>query len=198
MPILIQCPSCERRLRVPDNLLGKQVKCPSCQTTFTAAEGGEAEGPGTAPTEEGRPVTARRRPAPPPPDDDEGNDEERPSRSQRRRPPEDWDEEEGYEEEDDYEEETRPRRRRRRRARTAEAKATVTPPAIALLVAGILGLLLWIANFTTLAVNPNAGAELFGGPRAGAPRDPGFRAGQLTARRSSASGRSWSSPGRSR
>jgi len=37
MPIIISCPSCARQLRVPDDLLGKQVKCPACQTAFTAA-----------------------------------------------------------------------------------------------------------------------------------------------------------------
>src|SRR5262249_44116855 len=37
MPIQISCPSCQRQLRVPDNLMGQMVKCPSCQNTFTAA-----------------------------------------------------------------------------------------------------------------------------------------------------------------
>lgn len=36
MPTIVACPSCSRQLRVPDELLGKQVKCPSCQTIFTA------------------------------------------------------------------------------------------------------------------------------------------------------------------
>jgi hypothetical protein len=34
MPDLLNCPSCSRQLRVPPDLLGKQVKCPSCGTTF--------------------------------------------------------------------------------------------------------------------------------------------------------------------
>ena len=34
MAILIQCPACTKRLRVPDDLLGKMVKCPTCQTQF--------------------------------------------------------------------------------------------------------------------------------------------------------------------
>jgi predicted Zn finger-like uncharacterized protein len=38
MPTTIDCPSCNRKLRVPDDLLGKEVKCPTCGTTFTAAE----------------------------------------------------------------------------------------------------------------------------------------------------------------
>src|SRR5262249_50877236 len=36
MPIQISCPQCQRQLRVPDNLVGQLVKCPSCQNTFTA------------------------------------------------------------------------------------------------------------------------------------------------------------------
>lgn len=38
MPILTSCPSCGRQLRVPDELLGRQVKCPSCNAVFSAAE----------------------------------------------------------------------------------------------------------------------------------------------------------------
>lgn len=36
MPELVNCPQCERQLRVPDDLVGKKVKCPTCGTTFTA------------------------------------------------------------------------------------------------------------------------------------------------------------------
>ena len=38
MPISIQCPSCAKRLNVPDNLLGKRVKCPACKEGFVAEE----------------------------------------------------------------------------------------------------------------------------------------------------------------
>lgn len=41
MPILSTCPSCNRQLRIPDELLNSQVKCPQCGTTFTATAGGE-------------------------------------------------------------------------------------------------------------------------------------------------------------
>ncbi len=37
MANIIDCPSCHRRLRVPDELLGANVKCPTCQTVFTTA-----------------------------------------------------------------------------------------------------------------------------------------------------------------
>jgi predicted Zn finger-like uncharacterized protein len=32
--LIIDCPSCGRKLRVPDDLLGKAVKCPTCEHTF--------------------------------------------------------------------------------------------------------------------------------------------------------------------
>lgn len=32
----IQCPACHRKLNVPDTLLNKRVKCPSCGEAFTA------------------------------------------------------------------------------------------------------------------------------------------------------------------
>jgi predicted Zn finger-like uncharacterized protein len=36
MPHVIDCPSCDRKLRVPDELRGQAVQCPTCGTTFTA------------------------------------------------------------------------------------------------------------------------------------------------------------------
>jgi len=36
-PILIDCCSCRRKLRVPEELLGRPVKCPTCQYTFTVS-----------------------------------------------------------------------------------------------------------------------------------------------------------------
>lgn len=36
MPIVVDCSSCHRKLRIPDELLGKLVKCPTCNMTFTA------------------------------------------------------------------------------------------------------------------------------------------------------------------
>jgi predicted Zn finger-like uncharacterized protein len=34
--MIIDCPSCGRKLRVPDDLLGKAVKCPTCEHLFEA------------------------------------------------------------------------------------------------------------------------------------------------------------------
>jgi predicted Zn finger-like uncharacterized protein len=79
MPTQINCPSCSRALRVPDDLLGKNVKCPTCGTTFVAG----AEAP---PEEEPAPQRPARAPAPPPDEDDEEpQDEERRPRRRRRR-----------------------------------------------------------------------------------------------------------------
>jgi predicted Zn finger-like uncharacterized protein len=47
MPTLTSCPSCAKQLKVPDELIGRQVKCPSCGTTFTA--GGEGMAPAPPP-----------------------------------------------------------------------------------------------------------------------------------------------------
>src|SRR5690242_17990991 len=87
MPIQISCPTCQRQLRVPDNLIGELVKCPSCQNTFTAEavessplrEEGvreERHSPIEERAEEGEPTRRRRR------EDDDFDD--RPSRRRRR------------------------------------------------------------------------------------------------------------------
>src|SRR6516165_5105325 len=50
MPLIISCPSCARQLRLPDELQGQQVKCPSCMTQFTAtADSGSAPTPAPPP-----------------------------------------------------------------------------------------------------------------------------------------------------
>src|SRR4051794_3338553 len=45
MPEIISCPDCDRKLRVPEDLLGKKVKCPGCGITFTATSGGGGKAP---------------------------------------------------------------------------------------------------------------------------------------------------------
>lgn len=42
MTLIIDCPSCQRKLRVPSDLLGLKVKCPSCATMFTATDSSTA------------------------------------------------------------------------------------------------------------------------------------------------------------
>src|SRR5262245_5383975 len=99
MPEVTSCPSCARQLRVPDSLLGKAVKCPSCGTNFTA--GGSA----TVPTHQ--------TPPPPPPQ------YQPPPQPRYQPPPQPTG---GYEEpppqnDEDYEDTPRRSRRRRRRSR---------------------------------------------------------------------------------
>lgn len=123
MPEIISCPHCDRKLRVPDHLLGKKVKCPGCGTMFTGQAAGAEDDvtPKTkpraaAPREERieeKPRAARRSVVPPPEDEYE---EERPRRRRRDEDEEDEDDRprsrrRDEEEEDDYD---RPRSRRRR------------------------------------------------------------------------------------
>src|SRR5262245_41781377 len=86
MPLLLDCPSCQRKLRVPDNLFGQTVKCPTCGETFTAtgstAAGDGASGETYRPADEGARVERR------PPayrDDDYDDDPEYGERRSRRR-----------------------------------------------------------------------------------------------------------------
>jgi hypothetical protein len=45
MAFNIQCPGCQRKLSVPDTMLNKRVKCPSCAEVFQASETPDAEKP---------------------------------------------------------------------------------------------------------------------------------------------------------
>ena len=93
MPNLITCPDCSRSLQVPDELLGQQVKCPSCGATFTGAAA-----PPTA-IEEDRPWPAS-----------ENSARKRPTVRRKR----DRDYDDDYDDDPDDDFEDRPRRRRRR------------------------------------------------------------------------------------
>ena len=125
MPEQVRCPSCSAALRVPDSLLGKNVKCPKCQTTFVA-EGEELAHPKGI-VQEPTPVITR--PCLPAEDEDLPPEDERDEQDERY-----------YESEERYQED-RPRRgRRRRRFRSGNAEAMVAGPAIALMVAAILGI----------------------------------------------------------
>jgi hypothetical protein len=37
MPEIVNCPSCQRQLKIPETLLNQRVKCPSCGTLFEAS-----------------------------------------------------------------------------------------------------------------------------------------------------------------
>jgi len=84
MPELTRCPECGKKLKVPDNLIGKQVKCPGCGKPFVASvlsaepppappRGRSEEGIGEAP----RPRRPAPMPAPSEPDEDAPRDDDR-------------------------------------------------------------------------------------------------------------------------
>jgi hypothetical protein len=130
VPITTQCPSCNHKLRAPDNLRGKMVRCPACQEKFRVEEGGEEEPAETAV----RTTPAKSKPAPTSYEEDA-----RPRRRRRNEEVAD-DEEDEVEDEDEYDD--RPRRRKRRQARRGAAASAVAGPAIALMIVGGLALLL--------------------------------------------------------
>ena len=80
MPTVAECPSCTEKVRVPDSLLGRRVRCPKCSHVFAADGPADApspaapEGPETAFTPEPAPPRAWRE-AP-----DEWEDEDAPRR----------------------------------------------------------------------------------------------------------------------
>jgi len=45
MPTMVDCPSCTRKLRVADDLLGQRCRCPTCGQTFDATAPGENAAP---------------------------------------------------------------------------------------------------------------------------------------------------------
>jgi len=79
MPILVNCPSCQRIVRVPDTLIGQHVRCPTCEATFVASQemavaesaivephAVEGSGPERPPASEPRPTIRSREAAAPP------------------------------------------------------------------------------------------------------------------------------------
>jgi predicted Zn finger-like uncharacterized protein len=58
MSTILDCPSCTRKLRVSDDLLGQRVKCPTCGGTFDAAFSNHAAGaaPASPPFQESFPA----------------------------------------------------------------------------------------------------------------------------------------------
>jgi predicted Zn finger-like uncharacterized protein len=97
MSSVIACPSCQKQLKVPDEYIGRNVKCPGCKETFTAQVEAQSAPPPAAEEIVEKP---RKKPAPPPEEEedeaprpakrrpaevvDDDEDEERPSRRSRR------------------------------------------------------------------------------------------------------------------
>jgi hypothetical protein len=136
MPIQTSCPSCGKPLRVPDNLIGANVKCPSCQTQFVAKpEGAGPDSPPPLPGESRREEGVREESLERRPRRDEEYQEDRPSRRPVRRDDDDNDE---YDRDRDDEDFDRPGRRRRRRS-TEYARSKVSGPAICLMITSAIG-----------------------------------------------------------
>jgi hypothetical protein len=126
MQEIINCPSCQRKLQVPDSLLGQDVQCPTCSATFVASSGSSAP---AAPPPEPAPVEDK-------PYYDVGPEPPR-RREPRPRARDDY---------DDYDDEYDDRPRRRRRDMVPHRGATVlTLGILSLVICGpILGPIAWI------------------------------------------------------
>jgi predicted Zn finger-like uncharacterized protein len=118
---LVSCPECHRKLRVPGDLVGKLVKCPTCGQTFTANP--ETQAPPPLPPEPEEKPTRTSKVSRDDKDDEEDDDD----RSRRRRASSrrDNDDDRGRrrrsrysrdddDDEDDDDDDDRGRRRRRR------------------------------------------------------------------------------------
>lgn len=113
MPLIVACGNCDRKLSLREEVLGKLVRCPACQTTFRATEE-----PRKAPkpvVEEVRPIEDELSPDDLSTDFDAITDKPREIKRETlsRRKPAPW--ERTHEEEDvqETEDEERPRRRKR-------------------------------------------------------------------------------------
>lgn len=88
--IRVECPFCDRKLGVGDNLAGKVIACPACKKKFRATESGAAASEDAS---EERIAAAPKRAAPPPvrkppprpAEVDDEDDDERPLAKRRRR-----------------------------------------------------------------------------------------------------------------
>jgi predicted Zn finger-like uncharacterized protein len=110
--VILNCPQCQRQLRVTEDLVGRPVKCPACGLTFTVPAGG---------TEPQPVLTVMPADVPEPSPREEFQPGEHYDEARRGRRPEPWD----WSRDD------------RDRARTL-----LMPPAITLLVLALLGLML--------------------------------------------------------
>jgi hypothetical protein len=135
MPEIISCPSCQRKLQVPESLLGQDVQCPTCGATFAASTAG------------GAPARSSPEPAQPPPGAGYETEPEPTGRSgpgRRLRREEDYDD---YEEYGD-----RPRRRRRRDFLPHRGSTILVLGILSLVVCGpVLGPIAWIMGNQDLA-----------------------------------------------
>jgi hypothetical protein len=129
MQEIISCPACQRKLQVPESLLGQDVRCPTCGATFVARLADE-------------PQPAPHAAAPPPRWAPEPEPPLRPR--PRRRGPDDYDD--GYDDYEDHRDDRYPARRRRDRYLAPHrGSAVLTLGILSLVVCGpVLGPIAWV------------------------------------------------------
>ena len=151
MPIEAICPSCKQKLKVPDALVGKKVRCQKCNSVFMAEEEIEMEVV-EEPLESIEVI------------------EGPPKAKREERPPQVLDEEE-----DELDDEPRPRRRpRRRKRRRSSVAEQVRIPALLLYITGFVGAgvnLIWVIYRVVVVITLSSSVP------AGS---PGFQSGQAT------------------
>lgn len=134
MAEVIHCPSCQRKLSVPENLFGEEVQCPTCASTFVAR-------PDAAPAASQRPsapIPFAPESPPGPAQQQDWDDYERRGRGRRR-----------YDDDDDFE------HRRRRRDLMPHRGGVVLTFGILSIVLGacgaIFGPIAWVMGQNDLA-----------------------------------------------
>jgi hypothetical protein len=86
MPEVLSCPKCDRKLQVPENLMGQDVQCPTCGATFLAQLGGVPASSAAPPPSPSRELDRPSRHRDYDDEDDyDGDDRERPRMRRRRR-----------------------------------------------------------------------------------------------------------------
>lgn len=87
MALTINCPHCQAKVRAPETLIGKKVKCPTCKEQFTV-DADAAESPAAAPPPE--PLTFKQEAytesKPTPPDDADDDDDDDADQEEVKRP----------------------------------------------------------------------------------------------------------------
>jgi hypothetical protein len=174
VPIETRCPACGRKLKAPDALLGKAVRCPNCQQSFTVDIPPLDEAPAeTAVTE--RPEEPRRKA----PRRDDASVTARSGEARRKRSRVDDEDDDDrprrrrYEDkEDDFDDDERYERKRRKQRRREAAAGSVMGPAIALMCVGGIAMLLAMVSLVlnlmgaALLAAPQVQAGGGGGPDA--------------------------------